>query len=894
MRTLTSAQQDALASPYRSVAYRAFVDSTGLGAYVDFASICGYDWLQDISLDEQLDQPVAACTLRVARSVYRLSLSPMMGGSKINNGAPLLAPGRRIYVEQQTTLIDSPVSITQWVRVFDGYIDEIDPSGESMQIDCRDLGALLTDTYIETERPYGDPMGVPVATVMQQILNDNINTPGLGSVSLYVPTPLTFLALTYLQSKVTVFDAITALADQIACTVRYRWDPGANSFRLTLYAPDRAATVPDYAFTADDYDDITGLKVSRKDIRNVVQVVYDDKTTSNVLRQKVQVSDAPSIAANGRRFMELSESSTSQIDTLGEAQAMAYGALADLATPAADHVVSMDYFFPAQLGDLYSFAPNGHHYDTLQKFAVVGIKHELSANDRSTTTLTTRGKPATSYKRWLRLEGRPGVGPNAGYADPATPVVTCIASIGSVILDVTPANKGNWTRTEVFLDTAAVAVPSPSQVNGKNVALPLGLKVAEGKQTKFTVSGLVPGTAYYGRVQVVDLDGNRSPPSGQFSIATERVGPYHTNSDTTAGILNANSDFNAYTKGYSSFPDSWKGYGDTVWGSSGSPVVFYSEADAASGRSCIILYAGSAVTYMGGAGSIDGGIQTSKEAIFPFAGGDILQVGAWVKWGDALPSGVTALQAAVTYQFYNASRVLLTPLNSDISFIQRFGTIHSSQGAQEGWHEAFADVATVPRATRYVGITVRRWGRIEGGVFTQADAPWGIGTVIPGLYLDRVTVMRGTPTVVSSLAAVAGDQYMTPNEDLPVTTCDNPINAICPGFDAPIDADKSEWYALIACTALITASFTVVSLNVDPTVFEVWIDVWYRADAAWTEVTSSTFRLTQLETQRVSLTATGIDLASGDKFRVMLRNTHEAKIPYSSVRLKCMTTRRDK
>jgi hypothetical protein len=897
VRPLTSAQTQSLGSAYRTVRYRVCVDATGSLDYVDLSNLGHYDWLQDVTIDEQIDQPVSTCTVRLARSVYRLSINPLMGASKFNNGQALLAPGRRMFVESLTTLPDAPNVAAQYVRIFEGYIDDVDPGGEVIELSCRDLGALLTDTYIEVERNYGTAMGTPVSVVMQEILDNNINGPGLGAVTLVVPSVPSFLLLTYQQNKMTVFDALTALADQIAWTVRYRWSASDNAFVLMLYEPDREKTTPDYTFDVNDYTDISGLRLSRKDIRNVVQVVFDDQTSSNVLRQKVQVQNLASIAANGRRFMELSEASTSQINTLEEAQRMAQGALADLSAPAADHVVSLDYFFAAQLGDLYAFLPNGHHYDTLQKFAVVGVRHELSADNRCVTTLTTRGKPAASYKRWLRLEGRPGVGPNAGYRDPATPAaISCVASLGSIIIDVVPDDFSRWSRTEIYLDTQAVPLPVNPTINDKNVALPEALRVAQGKQTKFVIDGLIPGQAYFGRVQIIDTDGNRSAPSVQFSIATERVGPYHTNSDTTNGILNANSDFNAYTKGYGTWPDAWKGYGDTAWGAaSGQPVVFYSEADAASGRSCIILYAGTYVTPISGGGLVYGGIQTSKEAIFPFAGGDILQVAAWVKWSETLPAGVTALQAVVTYQFYNASKVALTPLNSDISFFQQFGTIHSSEGAQFiGWHEAFADVTTVPNATRYVGIAVRRWGRIEGGEFTQTGAPWGLGTAMPGLYLDRITVMRGTPTIISNLASLSGNQYFEPNEDLRITTYDAGADALYPGFYQPIDSDSSEWTAKIACTAIITASFTVISLNIDQTVFEVWIDVWHRADAAWTEVTSSTFRLAQSETQRVSLTASAVELAAGDKFRLMLRNTHEANVPYSSVRLKCMTTRRDK
>lgn len=931
MRALTAVQSQALGSPYRKVHYRVFVDATPTsGQYVDLTNLQGYDWLQDVSIDEQIDQPVSACTFHLARAIYRLSLNPMMGASKINNAQPLLAPGRRMFVETQTTAFDTPPNPGAYVRVFEGYIDDVDPSGESVEVACRDLGALLTDTYIETDRYYGNAVGVPVHYVMQQIIDDNINNPGIGAVQLYVPVVPTFLIINTKpepQKKVTVFDALTALADQIAHTVRYCWDNTTYQFRLTLYAPDRTKTQTDYSFGPDDYDDITGLRISRKDIRNVVQVAFYDKESLAQLHQSVQATDLESIRVNGRRFMEISEASSSQIDTFSEARTMAEGALADLATPAADHEVKMDYFFPVQLGDYYSFAPNGKHYDSAQKFAVVAIKHELSADGRSVTTLTTRGKPATSYKRWLRLEGRPGVGPNSGYFDPATPgSVACTPTLAGLLIDMVPADTANWSRTEVFLDVSGIPIPSPATVNGKNVSLPPALLVAQGKQTQFTIVGLVPGKTYYGRVQVLDLDGNRSAASAQFSVDTQRSGPYNANTDNANAILNANCDFNAFTLGTLRFPDAWMGAdANSVYGS--NQTVFY-DINAASGKYCMVLYTGCRGAYgqprNGGYGGIvTAGPGNDTPALIPIAGGEIVTAIAVAKW-EALPPNVTGFTASLFVDFYsgtvNGTTVTPTLINGVAG--GRREVTETCKGATD-WYMGFELTAEAPPDARWCSIGIYRNGMDPApaepvsGASSTGPGPWGNSLVQKQLYIDRVALTRGRPFVTTTPSDSAGYQYIEPN----VATLIQLWQPYSPDY---VGSDPTQGYAAsagfgvfgnttfypkVAGTASIKLIGHLASLNVEPTSGSISIFTYSKDNSSSNGVVATVeFKdLAQNNVFEINMAVDNVPVGAGQVISlgplgslvlggisVIIQQTHEVAVVLSSMRLNIeFQTRKD-
>lgn len=824
MRALTTAQNQALTSTQRTVRFRVLIDATGGGSFQDMTSFAGYDWVQGVSYDEQVDQPVAACQVRLARAVFDLSLSPFMGGSKLNQGFALLQPNRRIKVDQITALIDTPQMASAWTPVFDGYIDDVDPGSEVVTLDCRDLGAKLTDTFIRTERNYGSALGVPITTVMQQILDDNINTPGFGPVTLYAPVVPTFLVLPYKQEKMPVMDALVARVDQIGWALRYKWDPTTSAFRLTLYDVQRAKTLPDWSFGPDDYYDVSGLKVSNKDVRNVVQIIYSNKASGT--RDKVIVTNTASTQKYGERFAEITEASASQIDTPAEANAMAQAILSDLCEPGAEHTITTDYFFACELGDYYQFLPNTKHYDSLQKWAVIGVRHELNAEGKCTSAITTRGKPATAYKRWLRIEGRPGVAPAAGYLAPEAPAaVSAYSALGTVVVVYSPLNPERWSRTEVFMDVTGIPDPGVDSVTGQNLPMSQNLRVAAGKTTRFDINSLVPGATYFGRLQVLDVYGNRSPVSGQFSVTTEKVGPYHSNLEGVQSILNANSDFNIFSRGTGTWPDNWyPADGGAFWGEN---QTFWFTTAALSGRFCLQIYTGTR-GLPPPAGTEPGAIQSGQ---FPFQENDILLCGMWMKWAP--------LDFAIAHN--NILEMWVTFFDASHTFIAGESSIANFDDNIFEWYLG-ADLSVIsPPGCRYVSIGLARGMR---GAGIESD-PWGSGIVVPGAYVDRIVARRGLPMLDVKIRLTSGPGfawYPVP-QDVP-----SPQQTVPPSYDYPHlgfeeyqesgGADMKRWRCLVACTMTFTYSSLVHFLS-DNSYVTIYLEVWDPISQTWSQQTAS-------------------------------------------------------
>jgi hypothetical protein len=417
MRTLTAQEALILAMPDRSTAFRVRVDADGAGSLVDLTNLLGYDWVKTVDYDVNIDQPVQAATIVLHRQNELMSLATLMTGSlpNVTSGSyvPVLDIGRQLLVD----ICMSPAgqyATGTWQNVFDGRIDQIDWGKKNPEItlNCRDMGGLLVDSFIETVRPYGSTSGTAVETVMQSILTDNINTPGLGNVTLFSAngsevTPWNpadspgFMITPYSQQTQSVWDALLALAQLFGWDVRYKWHTATPAgFRLVMYDPGRSKVVPDYTFTSDNYYEPTRVSLNRADIRNAVRVRYIDSSTGNPT--DVDVSNVASMIKFGRRWMMISRSSASLIRTGAEATALGNAALSDLATPVVDHQVDGPYFYAAELTDLYKWAANGVHYDTDQTAALFDVHHSLS-RDKCRSSFGVRGVPSGGYRRWLGL-----------------------------------------------------------------------------------------------------------------------------------------------------------------------------------------------------------------------------------------------------------------------------------------------------------------------------------------------------------------------------------------------------------------------------------------------------------------------------------------------------------
>jgi hypothetical protein len=460
MRTITPTERTTIAAPHVSHFAKFEVQDTG-GTWRDLSALGSptVDFLTRGDISEDIDQPVASGSVTLRREAGGQSLSPLVASSALNivggSYSPLLYAGRRCRLSGAVAL---PGDAPTWKLLCNGKIDRVDwhSSESEVVVEFRDLGSLLLDAFIEVaDVEYGSLAGVPAQVVMQQLIDATY--PGVTLT--VIDDPLFAISL-YKQAQSGLLEAIRNVALQYGGDVRYRFDP-SDASTLQAWMPNRAKSLPDWTIGPSEYDDITALTVSDSDIRNIIKVPYIDGVTG--LPASVTVTSAPSIALFGRRFMQITEDATSQIDTLGEASAMAGFALSDLAAPKADHEIKTRFFWPVQIADLGAFTSNNVHYNTDQLLAVVSFKHSFE-NGQWDTTIKTRGNPAAANRGWLTRGVDPGDIPT-----PGDPRALALKNFREVRRTPTVVTYG-WNAVDTDVD----AVWAWSKLSPQDVDPPLG------------------------------------------------------------------------------------------------------------------------------------------------------------------------------------------------------------------------------------------------------------------------------------------------------------------------------------------------------------------------------------------------------------------------------------
>ncbi len=572
MRTITAAQEAILAQEgwLRSDHLRILVDD-GSGTDVDLSILKDRDFVRSASIRESVDNQIKTATVMLWREIDHFSLVPLFG-SGTTTTAGTLDIGRAIKIQTATLAADATPIDSDFITAFEGVIDGLDwGSGRdqsSMTLQCRDNSAELADTYIETIVTRGSVSpGTAAETVIQNIIDGSVSSPP----TLFVPVSPSFNIIQYKQQKEPVAVAIRKITNLFGWDVRYRFDNGTSSFRLTLVEPDRLSPTVVRTFNEDQYYAVTQANLSRLNIRNRIQIVFMDPTTDPPTRVTVTREDIPSQTKYSKFFMEIVEGATSQIDTTPEAEAMADAILSDLEEPNITHSVDLPYFFAVQLGDFYTFTKNNVHYDTDQSLAVVGYQHTFTPDKKFSTVLETRGVPSAGVMRWLDIEGRPGMGPNAdNFIDVAPQNTTVTVGVGSIIIDyqdprINTPPLTDWGTTRMHLEQGAGPV-TPSAAN----------LVAEGKVTHFEVSNLTPGDTFSVTLVLFDLSGNESATISINSIKTQKTAAFHLNEDTEYGrSVIPNSEFGAFTFDRDTNPpDAWVPRAPAIWANTANNFFF--------------------------------------------------------------------------------------------------------------------------------------------------------------------------------------------------------------------------------------------------------------------------------------------------------------------------------
>lgn len=730
MRVITPYQERNWRSGRQSSHVKVIIDG------VDITNLEGHNWFHGGAINEGNDMPVATAELEIHRDYGRLSLSPFRDDSKLNQGGVIIDESKPMQIWSAVLPADISPVVADYMLVYSGIIDSFNFGTTPGKIKSRDKGHLLADTMIKTIRVYGSPTGTPLETIIQNILDDNINTPGLGSVTLFSVngTPGTpfipgespgYDLLTFYQSKQSVFEAIRTLTTEIGWEIKYKFNSNTGDFEFTLFEPPRSKTTPDFSFNSrNEYRDFREFEVSRLGVRNSFKGVFTDisgvemtgapdltfaenfpspdtitrsagswitdgflgnqrikivgsalndgeyqidtvsatvltlkededlqnegpvsgVTITTGLRTTIIVIDQASIDKRGELYMELTEGSSSQINTVTVMERYLNGAKGDLSEPTAIAGVVMPYFPWAETspGDLWGFAANGVHFNTDQAFAPDKITHRFDGSGDAKTTGSLRGKVSGGRLRWFEREGGRHVAAAIDDKQDVAPAnVATQASAQTVISTfddprVTEPKMVDWAYTEVYLDTTPGFTPSFATL------------VKRIRDTRIELSGLVPGQTYYLKLIHVDRQGNRSQISAQVVETAQEVAAYHTNNETEVIAVNRNPSFGQFTFPEASnppdawFPDPISGSGAS-WGS-GPGQWWWSSAIQLTGNRSVVF---NAEPVPGGGGTFN---RYFVSEAFLVAEARVYQASfAFQHAGDGGPNNQVWIQPVVTF-----------------------------------------------------------------------------------------------------------------------------------------------------------------------------------------------------------------------------------------------------
>lgn len=411
MRTISAVQDVQLLNGGHSISLKVEIDRSGAGAWIDLTALQSRNWVREVSITDSVDQPTMTANVSLKRNEYFYSLAPLVASSQLNVGGILVTLYRKIRISVAIMPVGIPASAADYVYIFKGRIHHVEWSGDAIRVEARDHGGDLIDCFIETNAVnYGSAAGVLAQTVMQQILTNQVaflpaavtlySVNGTGGTPFAGGDSPAWLIKPYKQDMMPVFAALDVLAKQIGWLLKYKWNNSVNDFVLTWWDPVRTNTTSLRTFTQSQYRNITECSLHLGEIRNAGRLYYKDVKGNTQSEPSV---DAASIALYGRKYIQIAEESTSQINTSTEAAKMIGGAISDLAQPVMDHSVEMPFFWPVEINDIYTFAANGAHYDTNQKLTVCEYTHKLTGAN-AITTVSLRGKPTAGTTMWFARE----------------------------------------------------------------------------------------------------------------------------------------------------------------------------------------------------------------------------------------------------------------------------------------------------------------------------------------------------------------------------------------------------------------------------------------------------------------------------------------------------------
>ena len=559
-----------------------------------------------------------------------------------------------------------------------------------------------------TESGATSSTGIAVETLMQQILDDN-------SVSLTLRTPggsPGWVVRPYIQQRESVLSALETLSSQLGWCLEYKWGTAFSQFDLALFAPDRSAVSSARTFAVDEYD-VTSMGASTSEVRNVVRVVYGDRSSRDgeglKTRLVVVVEDATSIAKYGRRFMEIAEAETSQIDTSTEANALAAAVLADLKEPSMPVAVEVGVDPFLETGDMITVEADGLRFSSNLTLACHSITNTYAASG-TRSELGLRGQPTAGVTAWLELDaGRVGEETHLLSAAAVKPSVTKtftsivggqrLALAGEAEDGAAPAEQ-----FEVHLSDVAGFTPSASTLKGS------------GQSSLFEVADLVPGKTYYTQLIPYSYNASRKvygAPSVEQSFVAGRAKTGHYDSTSTQSHLPLNGNFEHASDDLTAAPpDHWRvvthpAEATETWGSGGS--VFHG-TDSSKGRYVeLMAHASKRGNLVSSAFEIRRGCRAFNIYL------SVMRTGS---------SAVSGKDLIVDVSLY-ADSALSTLVRSDSIFLS--GDSAGSYPSLSTWYDAVIDYGAgygaLPTNANFMVIALRR------GTTGDSSFAWRVGDV---------------------------------------------------------------------------------------------------------------------------------------------------------------------
>lgn len=412
----------------------------GLGTYQDLTNYEGSDWVDQIQLNKNHDDPCETCEVQVAREFDDLSMSPFSAVSKNNltnknnltsYTTPLLYVNREMRVSMARVPLGYTPVTTDWCVRLQGHADAVDPGGDgSVRLVGRDQGGKIVDDVLENDLEY--PLTLNLggcganAAPMENLIADLLSTTGSGGGShlasvptLWAPNPSNVCVPKYKQRRMGVMAAVReAAAINRAWDVRYLYDenPSQEAFRLKLVDPGTDRVDGDLVLTREDWLAWRKASLSKLSVRNRIRGTCQNGSNTNedglpVIASET-VEDAASQAKYDTLFMDFTEGSTSMIDSTAELSTM-LGRIRDyLKDPTAEVELDLGDLWEMDLYDIAVLAGDPQVFTADQSMAVSSIRLTVTA-EGVMVTAGMRGKPAAGVGRWLaRDASRFGDRPN--------------------------------------------------------------------------------------------------------------------------------------------------------------------------------------------------------------------------------------------------------------------------------------------------------------------------------------------------------------------------------------------------------------------------------------------------------------------------------------------------